>query len=168
MTTATRRLPWAVTALLAALLAVLLAGCAAPDRVPLGSTREATLAHLGTPTAVHRLVDGERLQYSLLPAGPYVHNLDFDANGRLQRNTQVMDPADFGQIEIDRWTRAEVLLRYGRPALVEQVASFQGDIWTYRFLEITRRRMLHIHIDPAGVVRRWMTSDEPEPDDRSP
>ena len=96
------------------------------------------------------------------------HNLDFDANGRLQRNTQVMDPADFGQIEIDRWTRAEVLLRYGRPALVEQVASFQGDIWTYRFLEITRRRMLHIHIDPAGVVRRWMTSDEPEPDDRSP
>lgn len=154
---------WPVLAMLAALLA----GCAAPDRMPLGSSRDETLNKLGSPSAVHRLPDGERLQYSYQPAGPWVHNLDFDASGRLVRRAQVMDPADFGRIAIDQWTRADVLLHYGRPALVEQVARFDGDIWTYRFLEITRRRMLHIHIDPSGVVRRVMTTDEPEPSERT-
>jgi outer membrane protein assembly factor BamE (lipoprotein component of BamABCDE complex) len=158
-----RWLLWPVLALLAALLAA----CAAPDRLPLGSSRDEALAKLGPPSAVHRLPDGDRLQYSFQPAGPWVHNLDFDASGRLRRNTQVMDPADFGQIVIDQWTRADVLLRYGRPALVEQVASFEGDIWTYRYLEISRRRMLHVHIDPGGVVRRVMSTDEPEPSERT-
>ena len=31
---------------------------------------------------------------------------------------------------------------------------------------ISRRRMLHVHIDPTGVVRRVMTTDEPEPSER--
>ena len=146
----------------------LLAACAAPDRMPLGSTRDETLARLGQPSAMHPLPNGERLQYSFQPAGQWVHNLDFDATGRLQRNTQVMAPGDFDQIVIDRWTRDEVFQRYGRPALVERVASFEGDIWTYRFLEITRPRMVHIHLDPGGVVRLVMTTDEPEPSDRSP
>ena len=159
-----RGLMWPVLAVFAALLAA----CASPDRMPLGSSRDATLAQLGPPTAVHRLPDGERLQYSYQPAGPWVHNLDFDANGRLLRHTQVMDPADFERhIVVDQWTRAEVLQRYGRPALVEKVARFDGDIWTYRFLEISRRRMLHVHIDPQGVVRRVMSTDEPEPDERT-
>jgi len=158
-----RGLMWPVLAVFAALLAA----CASPDRMPLGSSRDATLAQLGPPTAVHRLSDGERLQYSYQPAGPWVHNLDFDANGRLLRHTQVMDPADFERhIVVDQWTRAEVQQRYGRPALVEKVARFDGDIWTYRFLEISRRRMLHVHIDPQGVVRRVMSTDEPEPDER--
>ncbi len=158
-----RGLMWPVLAVFAALLAA----CASPDRMPLGSSRDATLAQLGPPTAVHRLPDGERLQYSYQPAGPWVHNLDFDANGRLLRHTQVMDPADFERhIVVDQWTRAEVQQRYGRPALVEKVARFDGDIWTYRFLEISRRRMLHVHIDPQGVVRRVMSTDEPEPDER--
>jgi hypothetical protein len=157
-----RRLLWPVLAL----VATLLAACASPNRVPLGSSRDDTIARLGPPTAVHRLADGERLQYSYQPAGPWVHNLDFDTNGRLLRNTQVMDPADFDHIVVDQWTRAEVQQRYGRPALVEKVARFDGDIWTYRFLEISRRRMLHVHIDPTGVVRRVMTTDEPEPSER--
>ena len=73
-----------------ALTATLLAACAAPDRLPLGSSRDEALAKLGPPSAVHRLPDGERLQYSFQPAGPWVHNLDFDASGRLRRNTQVI------------------------------------------------------------------------------
>ena len=79
-----RKLLWPLLALLAGLLAA----CAAPDRMPLGSSRDETLARLGPPTAVHRLPDGERLQYSYQPAGPWVHNLDFDANGRLRTLTQ--------------------------------------------------------------------------------
>ncbi|WP_342133420.1 hypothetical protein [Hydrogenophaga sp. OTU3427] len=165
----TRRwLARAGVALGAALCAALLAACAAPERMPLGSSRDETLARLGQPTAVHRLADGERLQYSYQPAGPWVHNLDFDASGRLQRRQQVMDPADFAQIETGRWTRDDVLRRYGRPAQVERVARFDGEVWTYRFLDNQRRRQLHVHLDPAGTVRQVLTTDEPVPEPPDP
>jgi hypothetical protein len=54
-----------------------------------------------------------------------------------------------------------VLRNLGRPALVERVARFDGDIWTYRFLEATRPRQVHVHLDPAGLVRQLMFTDEP-------
>ena len=57
-----------------------------------------------------------------------------------------------------------MLFRSGPPALVERVALFDGDIWTYRFLENGWSRQAHIHLDPAGVVRRVMFTDEPTPD----
>ena len=117
---------------------------------------------------MHRLNDGERLQYSYQPAGPWVHNLDFDASGRLQRKQQVMDPADFAQIEVERWRRDDVLRRYGRPAQVERVARFEGEVWTYRFLDNQRRRLLHVHLDPAGTVRQVLTTDEPVPEPPDP
>ena len=149
-----------------ALAALWLVGCAAPDRMPLGSTREATVEKLGRPSATYPLEGGERLQYSYQPAGPWVHNLDFDASGRLRSNRQVMDPADFAQIAIGQWTRDDVLRRYGKPALVERVARFDGEVWTYRFLDNQRRRQLHLHLDPAGVVRQVLSTDEPEAEPR--
>ncbi|MFC7407929.1 hypothetical protein [Hydrogenophaga atypica] len=153
-----RWLLWPVLAMLAALLAA----CATPDRMPLGSSRDDTLARLGPPSAVHRLPDGERLQYSYQPAGPWVHNLDFDANGRLTHTQQVLEPNDFAHIQVGSWRRDDVLMRYGRPALVERVARFEGEIWTYRFLDNMRRRQLHVHLDPGGTVRQLLTTDEPE------
>ena len=146
-----------------------LAACASPDRVPLGSSLDATRSQLGAPTAIHPLDGGgQRLQYSYQPAGPWVHNLDFDAAGRLQRHTQVMDPADFAQIVVGHWNRDDVRRRYGAPALVERVARFDGVVWTYRFLDNQRRRQLHVHLDPAGVVRQILTTDEPEPEPLDP
>lgn len=144
----------------------LLAGCAGmPERIPPGTPRSDIESRLGVPSSVHRLADGMRLQYSWLPAGQQVYNLDLDAQARLRRVDQVMDLAWFHRIGVDRWTRQDVLLLFGRPAWVERVARFDGDIWTYRFLEATRARQAHIHLDPSGVVRRVMFSDEPVPDD---
>lgn len=152
---------WAV---LAALLVV--AGCAGmPERLPAGASRADIEAVLGRPTAEHRLDTGVRLQYSRQPAGQQVFNLDLDANGRLARREQVMDQAWFDRIQPDRWSRDEVLRTFGRPAVVERVASFRGDIWTYRYLDNGIARQAHVHIDPSGVVRRVMHSDEPMPDD---
>ena len=74
-----------------------------------GAAREAVIARLGSPTAVHPLPGGERLQYSQQPAGRQVHNLDFDRAGRLLVVEQVMDPAVFARIETGRWTRDDLL-----------------------------------------------------------
>lgn len=152
---------------LPALLAMALAGCSLmPEHVAPGTPRAEIEARLGRPTLTHALPGGTRLQYSGQPAGPWVHNLDLDADGRLVRQEQVMESGWLLQhIEVGRWTRDDVLRHLGRPALIERVARFEGDIWTYRFLEFTRPRQVHVHLDAAGVVRQLMFTDEPLHDD---
>jgi hypothetical protein len=144
-----------------------LAGCMGiPERIEPGTPRSQIEERLGLPTAEYALPDGRRLQYSRQPGGQQVYNLDLDAGGRLRRLEQVMDINWLQQnIAVGRWTRADVLQNLGRPALVERVVSFQGDVWTYRFLEANSPRQVHLHIDPEGVVRRLMFTDELMRDD---
>ena len=122
--------------------ALALAGCSLmPERVAPGTPRSAIEAQLGRPTMVHTLPDGTRLQYSGQPSGPWVHNLDLGADGRLVRSEQVMDVSWLLQhIQIGRWTGDDVLRALGRPAMVERVARFEGEVWSYRYLEATRPR----------------------------
>ena len=145
---------------------VLLTGCSLmPERVPLGATRAEIESRLGQPTGVYALADGTRLQYSRQPAGQQVYNLDMGADGRLRQVQQVMDAGWLQHIEVDRWTQDDALQNLGRPALIERVASWDGDIWTYRFEEANGARQVHLHLDRAGVVRRVMFTDEPRLDD---
>jgi outer membrane protein assembly factor BamE (lipoprotein component of BamABCDE complex) len=153
--------------------AVQLAGCSLmPERVPLGSSRAEVEQRLGAPTTVHVLPDGQRLQYSGQPSGGWVYNLDLDAQGRLRAVQQVMDESDFLQrIEPGRWTRDDVLLHMGRPAQMGRVARFDGPVWTYRYMLGGTPRLLHVHLDPQGVVRQLMVFDElplPSPSDYMP
>jgi hypothetical protein len=156
----------AATRVIALGLVALLVGCSLmPERVPLGATRAEIESRLGQPTGVYALADGTRLQYSRQPAGQQVYNLDLSPDGRLRQVEQVMDAGWLQRIEVDRWTRETTLINLGRPALIERVASWDGDIWTYRFQETTGSRQVHLHLDGAGVVRRVMFTDEPMPDD---
>jgi outer membrane protein assembly factor BamE (lipoprotein component of BamABCDE complex) len=159
------RHPWLAFAAL--LLAGALVGCAGtPEQLQPGLSRGEVESRLGPPTAVHALADGTRLQYSRQPAGQQVYNLDLDAQGRLQRVDQVLDLAWLERIEVGRWTEADVVRLLGRPALIERVARFDGKVWTYRYLEpFSLARLVHIHIDPGGVVRQMLYTDEPLPDD---
>lgn len=139
-----------------------LASCSVmPERVAPGTPRAEIESRLGRPTTVHTLPSGTRLQYSGQPSGQWVHNLDLGADGRLVRSVQVLD-IDWMQknIELGRWTREDVLLNLGRPAQVERVARFEGPVWTYRFKQMEFPRLAHIHMDPAGVVRQLMFTDE--------
>ncbi|HEY0201468.1 MAG TPA: hypothetical protein VGC24_07230 [Burkholderiaceae bacterium] len=151
---------WLVWSVSFAALA-LLAACAVPGWEKPGAQRADVLARLGAPTARYALPNGgERLQYSEMPAGVAVHNLDFDAQGRLYSVSQPLTPASLEQIRVDVWTANDVRLLLGNPMLVEHVAMFTGDIWTYRFLDMNSPRLVHVHIDPMGVVRRILYTDE--------
>ncbi len=151
---------------LVVMVMVVLGGCSLmPERVPLGATRAEIESRLGQPTGVYALADGTRLQYSRQPAGQQVYNLDIGVDGRLRQTEQVMDAGWLQRIEVDRWTRDTALINLGRPALIERVARWDGDIWTYRFEEVNGARQVHLHLDAAGVVRRLMFTDEPRLDD---
>ena len=149
-------------------LAVLLSACASPDREKPGALHADVLARLGAPHSTTVLEGNrERLLYSTLPAGRRVFHLDFDATGRLERAEQVLTFARFSGIALNQWTRADVERTFGPPALVERVARFDGDVWTYRFMDGNEPRMAHIHIDRTGTVRQLaFTDDQPPGDDR--
>ncbi len=159
---------WTSWSLLAAVLA--LASCSfMPERVAPGTARADIETRLGRPTAVHVLPNGTRLQYSGQPSGQWVYNLDLGPDGRLVRSVQVMD-IDWLQknIQIGTWTRDDVLLNLGKPAQIERVARFDGVIYTYRFKQMEAPRQAHVHIDPSGVVRQLMFTDETVADNASP
>jgi hypothetical protein len=145
-----------------ALAGLLLAGCAGePTRLPLGTTRADALQRLGTPTAVYPLAGGERLQYSRAPMGTEVNNVDLDAGGRVVSIRQELDPSLFDRtIRPGVWREADVLRTYGRPFEITRVSSFEGVIWTWRFKDRNEHRLLHIYIDPTGLVARYHTADD--------
>ncbi|ADU39985.1 hypothetical protein [Variovorax paradoxus] len=150
-----------------AALAVLaaIAGCAnEPTRIQPGTTAAETLQRLGAPTGRYPLNNGgERLQYSRMPAGFEVTDIDVDASGKVVSVTQVLNEARFGyDIKVDQWRQNDVMAFYGRPYQIDRVSSFDGTVWTWRYKAVNERRMLYIYIDPTGVVRRYHTGDDLE------
>ena len=97
-------LRWLAVCSAGAVCAVMV-GCAVPGKEALGSARADVAARLGPPTAMYpRPEGGERWQYSELPAGVQVYNLDFDATGRLVRNAPALMQAWLEQIPVGQWT----------------------------------------------------------------
>ena len=142
--------------------ALMLAGCASePTRLALGSTRVEAIAQLGQPSAMYALGNGERRQYSRAPAGYEVNNVDLDAAGRVRSVRQELDERWFdATIQPGVWREADVVRTYGRPFELRQVASYAGVVWTWRYRAVNDVRLLHIYIDPAGLVQRYHTGDE--------
>jgi phosphoribosylcarboxyaminoimidazole (NCAIR) mutase len=156
----------AATALVV-LAAAGLAGCVSePTRIQPGTTAAETLQRLGAPTGRYPLNGGgERLQYSRMPAGFEVTDIDVDAAGKVVSVTQVLSEARFGHdIKVNQWRQNDVMAFYGRPYEISRVSSFDGAVWTWRYRAVNERRMLYIYIDPTGVVRRYHTGDDLELD----
>lgn len=146
---------------LALACALTLAGCAEPTRVAQGTPGSEVLRRLGAPTARYALGTGERLQYSRAPAGTEVTNIDLDPAGRVAAVTQVLDERRFAlDIRPGVWRADDVLRTYGAPENVTRVASFDGSVWSWRYRAYNAPRLLHVYLDPQGVVRRWHSADD--------
>lgn len=145
-----------------ALLCGLLAGCASdPSRVQPGTGRAEVMQQLGPPTAIYPFAGGERLQYSRGPMGFQVSNVDLDASGRVRSVRQELDEGLFGStIRPGEWRVPDVLFTYGLPYEQTRVASFNGTVWSWRYLHINNRRFLYIYIDPTGRVDHYNVGDD--------
>lgn len=144
----------------------LLAACMVPQWQKPGTPAQVIAQGMGQPQVRVALADGgERWVYSYQPAGQQVYHMVFDAQQRLRRVEQVLDAAHFQQLQMGVDDRDSVWRYFGKPALVEHVGNFNGDIWTYRIQDNSLDRQAHVFIDPQGVVRQLMFTDEPRPDD---
>lgn len=139
--------------------ALLLAACASPfgaDGLAPGTPREEVLARMGPPSRVVPLANGgQRLQYSLQPAGQYAWMVDLDATGHVTGARQVLNERDFNRIVPGQWTRADVEREFGPPARIDAVASWNGPVLTYRWKDLQGADMFYwVYLDPQGIVRR--------------
>jgi hypothetical protein len=94
----------------------------------------------GTTIAEARQTFGAGDEYALPDGGTRLafrrgrdtYMLDFDANGRLLRSSQVLTPPSFATIQ-PGMSKTDVLTRLGQPAFVFPVGYQQLQVWNYRF-----------------------------------
>jgi hypothetical protein len=162
------RLPKLLFVLVASLL--WLGGCALHpfSAVQPGMSRDEVVARMGPPGAMVAIPQGTRLQYSGQPTGQFAFMVDLDVSGRVSSVRQVLNARDFARIEVGKWTRDDVLREYGRPAMVDRVASWPGDILTYRWYDL-QDMFYWVYLDGNQVVQRAHPGmefrNDPEPRD---
>jgi hypothetical protein len=125
-------------------------------------TREEVVSTMGPPGAVVDLKPGTRLQYSGQPGGQFAFMVDLDAAGRVGSVRQVLTEKDFGRIAPGKWTEADVLREFGRPALIGRVGSWNGDILTYRWYGM-QDMFYWVYLDSGRVVQKAHAGVEERP-----
>jgi len=127
-----------------------------------GMSREEVVSTMGQPTAAVNLQQGSRLQYSGQPGGQYAFMIDLDAAGRVASVRQVLTEKDFERIQLGKWTRDDVLREFGRPAMIERVGSWNGDILTYRWYGL-QDMFYWVYLDGGQVVQKAHAGVEEKP-----
>jgi len=125
------------------------AGLRAPD-VPTGSTEAELVQTVGQPTGRYTLPDGrQRLEFSRGPYGRETYMADLDAQGRVERFEQVLDPRHFAMVRPGE-SSEEVLRTIGRPS--DRMGMMRsGQIWSWRYAN-NDCLWYQAQLDAKGVV----------------
>ena len=114
--------------------ALLLGACAPIPPVPGTSAAELQTAW-GRPTARYALPDGAtRLEYATGPYGRTTWMVDTDAGGRVTGSRQVLNEAEFIQVQSARDLSRDGLLRWlGTPGERHGGGRAGGEVWSWRY-----------------------------------
>ena len=83
---------------------------------------------------------------------------------------QVLQVNEFYRAEIGKWTRADVLVNFGRPVETSYFPLMQREVWTYRYQEDNVWYMLYsFYFDHDGILRLMQKTPDPlhDPDARN-
>ena len=84
-----------------------------------------------------------------------------DATGRVTSVRQELDERFFGGTILPGvWREADMLRTYGRPFEITRVSSFDGQVWSWRYMAQNSRRLLYIYVDPQGLVQYYNVGDD--------
>ena len=148
------------------LTALVLAACAAPDRIPGGQTEAEVRQRYGRPLAEVPITGGKRLQYVNPPFAQVGYMVDLDASGKVVRAEQVMSDAHFGRVKVGQDTMATVQRDFGPPSKVAYYhSSGRNPVWNYKYLQSNTFPMLMgVYFDEKGTVSRLETGPDPDYD----
>ena len=141
-----------------------LTGCAV-ESLQLGTPRNEVIQKFGNPTAIVSLDSGTRLQYSRQPEGQGAVMVDVDAADRVVSVRQVLNPRDFSRVVVGKWTRQDLEREFGRPARINHVANWRGDILTYRWLDGGQNMLFSVYLDANNVAQSAGQREEKRDDE---
>ena len=156
------------TTLAAALLLAALSGCSTFRQPAPDATVTEVTDRLGKPNAVYPDPDGSQwLEYRGQPMGQFQHMAHVGPDGRLLSYEQVLTSKNFARIQVNDWTRDEVLRNFGRPAEVSRDRATGWEVWSYRYKQDdVWNSYKDIYFNARGVVRRTEDTADPLLDDR--
>ena len=157
------RLTFALTGS-ACMVALALAGCAQPEqRVDAGMDQQAVVAKLGPPKETYDLPNGgKRLMWPTQPMGSTTIAVDLDASGKVVASRQVLQDSEFYRAEVNKWTRNDVMVAFGRPFETAYFKRMDREVWSYRYMENNIDHMIfNFYFDAQGVLRQ--TQKQPDP-----
>lgn len=134
-------------------LALVAAACTSygPGAVRPGQTLAEAVAQMGPPTGRRPLADGgERLEFARGPFGRHTYMLDFDVQGRLVRQEQVLREEVFDRVR-PGMRAEEVRALLGRPGHVSGIWR-GGTVWSWRY-ESPFCQWFQVTLEPDGTVR---------------
>ncbi len=145
---------------------LLLTACAAPV-LPPGSAQAEVFKTWGQPTAIYTLPEaGRRLEYATGPWGRTTWMIDVDAAGRVLQSRQVLNEAEFFQLQSQTGLTREALLRWlGTPG-ERRGARFGGQTWSWRY-PTNDCLWFQVSLDADNVVQGASFGIDPSCDARS-
>jgi hypothetical protein len=144
--------------------ALALFACAQPyQQVEPGADQSALLAKLGPPKETYDLPGGgKRLMWPTQPMGTTTTAADVDASGKVVSVRQVLQESEFYRAEVNKWTREDVLVNFGRPFETAYFSRMKRDVWSYRYVENNINHLIfNFYFDDQGVLRQTQKSPDP-------
>jgi len=145
-------------------LAALAAGCAqfsVPSTTP-GTSAADVRARLGAPSD-QRAIGGVKVwDYVQGPQGFTTWRVSFDGSDRVAKVEQILTESRIFSVNAGKHMREDVSGLLGRPLSVMKFGADASEVWTYRFMDVTDRKLGDIHFDAtSGTVKRVTTYIDP-------
>ncbi len=148
------------TAMLGAALTVLVTGCAqfSVPTTATGTSATDVKARLGTPSDERSIGGAKAWDYVQGPQGFTTWRVSFDGSDRVAKVEQILTEGRIASLGSGKLTRADVSNLVGRPAEVTKYSGGQTEIWTYRFMDVTERKLGDVYFDAKSGVGKQVTT----------
>lgn len=152
------------TAILGAALTVLVTGCAqfsVPTTAP-GTSAADVKARLGTPSDERAIGGAKAWDYVQGPQGFTTWRVLFDGSDRVAKVEQILTEGRIMSVNTGKLTREDVSNLLGRPIEIGKFGGGASEVWTYRFMDVTDRKLGDVHFDAkSGVAKHAITYIDP-------
>jgi hypothetical protein len=145
---------------LGASLIALATGCtqfSLPSTAP-GTSASDVKARLGAPTEERTIGGAKAWDFVQGPQGFTTWRIQFDNADRVTKVEQILTEGRLMSLGSGKLTRADVSNLVGRPADVTTFAGGATEVWTYRFMNVTERKLGDVYFDKASGVAKQVTT----------
>ncbi len=137
-----------------------LSGCAHPDLLRVGMTRDQLDAQFGKPDAERHDGNDDVRIYTAQPLGQRASAAHLSRDGVVTAVEPLLNTAHFATIAVDRWNKKDVFDHFGTPAEVRHTRRYE--VWSYRYREAeVWDSLFSVMFDASGIVRQTQNGPDP-------